>query len=205
MLFCLPASTFKEQSVTGDVAASLSRVVTGDLTRNSTLVFIVRHANTIGSDLLSVPILPSYLYWSILLIPRSVWPSKPYTAVVQFNHDYNVYVSGLYQSEEDIFSGYQFGFIDEAMLNLGWLGLIIVGVLGNRAAWADNNSHHPYLTRVALPFAFGLGTVTAFHSVLMAVGPFIACMLIVDLSSRAIKKRSGEVQKVMLESMEHHT
>ena len=114
-----------------DPTLAVSHLILGDFARNHTLSYIIKHTGVAGSDLLTVPILPSYLYWAILAIPRAIWFEKPYTAVVQFNFEYSYDVSGMSRPMQAIFSGQQFGFIDETLMNAGVLGFGIVFAWGS--------------------------------------------------------------------------
>jgi hypothetical protein len=170
------------RSTRGDLVGSFYAIPLGDLARNQFLSYVVHHLGLWGSDLVSPPILPSYLYWLILPIPRAMWAAKPYETSLQFNQHlgYSLGIAYLARPLAELFSGNAFGFIEEALINLGFIGFILIAMWGLIAAKVDRMKRYPFSTKVTLPLFYLVATFYPFHAMLMATVPLFVVLFVLD-------------------------
>lgn len=159
----------------GDILDSVMGTFVGDLSRVQILSYIQKNMNIANSELLDVPIVPSYLYWFILPIPRAIWTEKPYVALLQFNSHagYSFKIDYLDKNPDELFCGYEFGFIDEALMNLGFLGFAILALLGAVAARIDFSRRRRFFSRLAFILFIFMGMAYSFHSTVALLTPLM--------------------------------
>jgi hypothetical protein len=157
------------ESTQGDLPASFYAIPLGDLARNQFLSYVVHYMGFWRSDIVSPPILPSYLYWLILPIPRAMWAAKPYVAPLQFNQHlgYSLGIADLARPLEELFSGNAFGLIEEALMNLGFMGFMLVAIWGFIAARIDWTRRYPLSAKVTFPVFYLVATFYPFNATLM--------------------------------------
>jgi hypothetical protein len=175
-----------------DLANNSLQVLASDVGRMHTLAYTSQHVNLISSKLLKPPVLGSYFYWLILPIPRSFWSGKPYATNLQFSFWFRAEHTNFYvpYSISEMSGSTEFGFIDEAMLNLGVSGVLIVALLGYLAARLDNWIQKTRYLRVAVPIFFLLGTIYSFNGILNYLAPFLIIAFLLDRRA-LIQSRRG--------------
>jgi hypothetical protein len=185
------------ENTRGDWLASFYGILVGDFARNQFLAYVAHYMSFWRSDIVSPPILSSYLYWLILPIPRAIWIAKPYAAALQFNQHlgYSLGIANLAKPLDELFSGNAFGLIDEAMMNLGLMGFMLVALWGFVAARVDRIRRYSLLAKVALPVFYLLATLYPFNAVLMLVGPLFIALFVLDRITMSVRQtKSGTVR-----------
>ena len=165
-----------------DVRGSVSGTFLDDLSRIQILSYIDKHAGFTRSEIVDPPGVSSYLYWLILAVPRNVWPDKPFAAVLQFNaHVGNLFqIRYLNKPLYELFSGYQFGFLDEGVMNFGFLGIFIMFFWGGVAAWLDTSNVNVLISKIGMPIFYFVGVSYAFHTCLLLLFPMLIVLFAVD-------------------------
>jgi len=165
-----------------DLRYAFYKVMLGDIGRMHTLAYTSKHIGLMRSDLINPPILASYFYWLILPIPRSFWPGKPFAANLQFSFWFRAEHTSFYvpYALADMQGRTEFGFIDEALLNLGLSGMLIMIIWGYLAAWLNQYIKNTRYLRVAVPIGFLLGTIYTFNGILLYLLPFLVIGFFLD-------------------------
>jgi len=105
--------------------------VRGDLARDYTLRHVLYR-----SDWTQSPIVPyrgaSYIFFVTAYVPRALWPAKPWTAPVYLTNDVFNRREGKHLSW-----GFGLGFIEELIMNFGYLGILGCLLIGRLCAWVD--------------------------------------------------------------------
>jgi len=105
--------------------------VRGDLARDYTLRYVLSR-----SDWTRSAIVPyrgaSYLFVVTAYVPRYAWPEKPWPAPVYFTND-------VFDRREgkNLAWGFGLGFIEELIMNFGYLGILGCLLIGRLCAWVD--------------------------------------------------------------------
>jgi len=179
----------------GSFVPSLVKVIMSDLGRMHTLAYTGKHIGLIRSDLVTPPILGSYFYWLILPVPRSTWPGKPYATNLQFSFHFRHEHTSFYvpPTIAEMAGSTEFGFIEEAALNLGVMGLFILILFGYLAARLDGRIHHTRYLKVVVPVFFLVGTIYTFNGVLNYLAPFVIVSFFLD---RVMRRQVKEHRRV---------
>jgi len=166
----------------GDLRKSFFHIFVCDLGRMHTLAYTSGHVSLVHSDLVNPPMLGSYFYWLILPVPRSSWSAKPYATNLQFSFHFRREHTSFYVPADIVdFTGRnEFGFIEEAMLNLGFAGFLLVASFGYLAARIDNQIRYGRYLRVAVLVFFLVGTIYTFNGILNYLAPLLIAGLVLD-------------------------
>ncbi len=166
-----------------DARTAAFRVFMGDIGRIHTLAYTLENAGLASSELVGPPLVSSYLYWLVLPIPRATWASKPYPANIQFSFHFRSEHTSFYvpPAISEAVGRTEFGFIEEAVLNMGFLGILLLVLLGVVAGILDASATSSGYIRVSLIMFCMLGTIYSFNGVLNYLAPLLAVSCILDL------------------------
>jgi hypothetical protein len=173
---------FLRDKTIGDLGGSFYAILMGDFARNQFLVYVIDYVDIWKSNIVWPPIIPSYLYWTIMVIPRAVWVAKPYETALQFNQHlgYSLNIVEFAQPIDKLFSGNAFGIIEEALLNLGLMGFLLIVAWGFAAGWIDKYTRYPLLSKIVLPLFFLFAALYPFHAALMGFGPLLLLVFLYE-------------------------
>lgn len=125
--------------------------VRGDLARDYTLRHVIYRSNWTGSEL--VPYRgATYIFLMTAYVPRVYWPGKPWPAPVYLTSD-------VFDRDADQLLGWGFGlgFMEELIMNFGYLGILGCLLIGKASAWLDRfiYARSSYYAVLWVPLVFG--------------------------------------------------
>lgn len=193
--------TFRQEG-NGNFGDSVRGVVLADLSRASALAYTLEKTNVVSSELIESPVLCSYLYWAILPIPRAYWSGKPFPANQQFSYYYRAEYGDIAAPVflEETRGQTEIGFIEEALLNFGLLGMFVLCFVGVVACLVDRRSPRHYYGKVPWHLFIMLGTIYSFNGILNYLAPLIIVSFILHRSSREFRYRRDADQQSVAKS-----
>lgn len=134
-----------------DFSRTPMEYVRGDLSRDYTLSHVIHRSSWTGSN-----ILPyrgaTYVFFVAAYVPRAIWHDKPWTAPVYLTND----VFRL-RERERLGWGFGLGFMEELIMNFGFLGLAFCLLIGKMCSWLDRfiYARSTYYAILWVPLVFG--------------------------------------------------
>ena len=191
VIFSIFISIQYRTTIDKDIPYSTAKLFLTDLGRMNVMAYTIRHTNLISSELIHPPLLSSYLYWAIVSIPRSVWDDKPYPANLQFSHwfRYNYNPAYPYLYIQGNIGQNEFGFIEEALLNFGCLGLFFICIIGYIISIVELKLlPFPVMATWSWLFSF-LGFIYSFNAVFMLLLPLLIFIIAHNLMKQILYTR----------------